>query len=113
MRMRIKKAIELRFGQGIGAVMLDGILRRDYEKGVRQMMRVIVHRYLRLAHRFEQRRLRFRRGAIDFIGEHHICENRPWLEFEILPHRIENAHADDVARQHVRSELQPLKAAME
>ena len=107
-----QETIELRFRKRVSAVMLDGILCRDYQKRIRQRVRVIVHRHLGFAHGFEQRGLRFRRGAIDFVGQHHVGENRAGLEFEILAHWIENADADYVARQHVGSKLHALKAAM-
>ena len=45
-------------------------------------MGVIVHRHLRFIHHLEQRRLRFRRGAVDFIGQHDVRENRSGLEFK-------------------------------
>ena len=64
--------------------MLDGILRGEHEKRLRQRMRVIVDGDLRFVHRFEQRGLRLRRGAIDFVGQHDVGEHRPGLEFEFL-----------------------------
>ena len=46
--------IELRLGQGIGPVLLDGILGGDHEERVRQHVPDVVHRDLALGHGFEQ-----------------------------------------------------------
>ena len=40
------------------------------------------HRDAVFLHRFEHRGLRLWRGAIDFIGEHDVREDRPFGEFE-------------------------------
>ena len=82
-------------------------------KRLRQRMRVIVHRDLRFVHRFEQRGLRFRRGAVDFVGHDDVGEDRAGLEFEFLRRRVVDADADHVARQHVRGELNALERAVE
>src|SRR5208282_1734569 len=60
-----------------------------------------------------QRRLRFRRGAVDFVGDDDIGEDRAGLELERLRGGIVDADADHVARQHVRSELDALERAVE
>src|SRR5947208_1365586 len=49
-----QESIELGFGQGIGAMMLDRVLRRDYHERVRQRMGPAIDRYLLLVHGFEQ-----------------------------------------------------------
>ena len=108
-----QEAVELRFGQRIGAVMLDGILRRENHEGLRQRMRVIIDGDLRFVHRLEQRGLRFRRGAVDFIGDDDVGEDRAGFEFEFLRGGIVDADADHVARKHVRGELDALERAVE
>ena len=108
-----QEAVELRFGQRIGAVVLDRILRGENQERLGQRVRVIVDSDLRFVHCFEQGGLRFRRGAIDFIGDDYVGENRPGLEFEALRRRVVDADADHVARQHVGRELDALKGAVE
>ena len=76
-------------------------------------MRVVVHGDLRFVHGFEQSGLRFRRGAIDLVGQHDVGENRAGLELELLLDGVEDADADDVAGQHVRGELDALKRTVE
>ena len=59
-------------------------------------------------HRFQQCRLRLGRGAVDFVGQHHVGEYRSALEFErfapglVLP---DDVRADDVARHQIGGEL--------
>src|SRR5580698_8362183 len=93
--------------------MLDGILRGQHQKRIGQRVRVIIHGDLRFVHRFQQRGLRLRRGAIDFVGHDDVRENRPGLEFEFLRRGIEDADADYVAGQQVGSELNALERAAE
>src|SRR5713101_2228099 len=103
-----QKAVELRFRQGIGAVVLDGILRGDHEKRLRKRESLAVHGDLRFVHGFEKRGLRARGGAVDFVGE-----NWPGTKFKFARFGIVDADAEDVAGEQVRRELDALKAAME
>ena len=48
-----QKAIELRFGQGISAMMLDGVLRGHNEKRLRKRLRLAVHADLCFVHCFK------------------------------------------------------------
>src|SRR5258706_8976852 len=107
-----QKSVELRFGQGIGAVMLDRILRGDHEKGLRQRERFAVDGDLRFVHGFEKGGLRARGGAVDFVGEDHGGENRAGAKFKIARLGIVDAHTENIAGEQVRRELDALKAAM-
>ena len=94
-------------------MVLDGVLRGEHEKGLGQRMRVVVHGDLRFVHRFEQRGLRLRRGAVDFVGHDDVGEDRAGLELEFLRDGVVDADADHVARQHVGGELNALERAVE
>src|ERR1700674_2530084 len=107
-----EKAIELRFRQRIGAVMLDGILRGDDQKRLGQRERFAVDGDLRFVHGFEKRGLGARRGAIDFVGEDHVGENWAGTKFKIARFGIVDADAENIAGEQVRRELDALKAAM-
>jgi len=107
-----QKSVELRFGQGIGAVMLDRILRGDHEKGLRQRERFAVDGDLRFVHGFEKGGLRARRGAVDFVGEDHVGEDRAGTKFKIARLGIVDADTENIAGEQVRRELDALKAAM-
>ena len=77
-----EKAIELRFGQRIGAFLLQRILSRHYQKQIGQRISLSPDGDLTLCHRFEQRRLDLCRCAVDFIGKYQIVKQRSLLKFE-------------------------------
>ena len=93
--------------------MLHGILRRDYKEGLWQFVRVGVDRDLAFVHGLEQRRLGLGRGAIDFVGQQNVGEDRAALEFESLFERRKHRDAQNIRRQHVAGELHALKGAID
>ena len=61
-----------------------------------------------LLHRFEKRGLGLGGGAIDFIGQYQVGENRARLEFQSLAAAVvglDDHAADDIGRHQVRREL--------
>ena len=62
------KPIDLRFGQGIRAFLLDRILGREHEKRIGDLKRLPANRDLPLLHGLEQCGLHFRRSSVDFVG---------------------------------------------
>jgi hypothetical protein len=79
---------------------------------MRQQQRFAVHGDLGFVHGFEKSRLCARGGAIDFIGENDVCENRTGSKLEFAGFGIVNADAENVAGQKVRSELDALESAV-
>ena len=77
-----QKTIELRLGERVSAVVLDRILRGDDQERLRQRMSFSIHGDLRFVHGFKKRGLCARRGAVDFVGEDHVGENRPGAKFK-------------------------------
>ena len=67
-----EKAIQLGFGQGKGAFILNRVLRRQHEKRAGQHTGHAIDRHLALAHTFKQSRLCSRRRAVDFVGQQNI-----------------------------------------
>ncbi len=61
-------------------------------------------------HRFEQRGLRARRGAIDFVHQQQIGEDRPAMQRKRTGGQIENVRSNDVGRHQVRRALDALKS---
>ena len=61
-------------------------------------------------HRFEQRGLRLRRRAVDFIRQHHVSEDRPFHKGEVPPlvGILEDFDAGDVRGHQVGRELDAL-----
>ena len=107
------EAVELRFGQRIGALELVRVLRREDDEPVGQRQPLALHRHLALFHGFEQRRLGLRASAVHLVHQQDVREHRPRVEHELLLARVEDVHADDVARHQVRRALDALEAAAE
>ena len=75
-------------------------------------MRRTACRHAALLHRLEQRGLRLRRGAVDFICEQELRENWPAPELKLIATIRPRAHhrgADDVGRHEIGRELDPAK----
>ena len=103
-----QEAVELRFRQRIGAFHFDGILRGHHQERRFQLMGGGAAGDGALLHGFEQRGLRFGRGAIDFVGQHQVRENRSGLEAQRLVPAVvgfDDHAADDVGGHQVGREL--------
>ena len=103
------EAVLLRFGQRVGAFLLDRVLRGEHEKRVRHLVPDAADRDLPLLHRFEQGGLRFGRRAVDFVGEDHVRKDRAGEEAHLaLAGRailFDDVGARDVGRHQVGREL--------
>ena len=111
-----QKAIHLRLGQRIGALELDRILRRQHEERRVERIGGAEDRDLPLLHRLEHGGLGLGRGAVDFVAEHDVGENRAGLEMtELAPAVALGQHlgADDIRGHQVGRELDPLEAQAE
>ena len=62
-------------------------------------------------HRFQQRGLRPRRGAVDFVGQHDLREERAGAKLELGGLWIENGSAGDVGRQQIGRALDAFERA--
>ncbi len=100
-----QKAVELCFGQGVGAFLLDRVLGGQNHEGLRQAMRFAFQRDLIFLHGFEQGRLRFGRGAVDFVGQQQVGEYRAAPGDELVAGHVEQRVADDIRGHQIRSEL--------
>ena len=98
-----QEPVELAFGQRIGAFELERVLRGDDQERPRQRQRLAIDRDLPFAHRFQQGRLRPRRGAVDLVGQHDVGEDRPAVKDELALLAVEDAAAQDVAGQAGRA----------
>ncbi|OPZ69920.1 MAG: hypothetical protein BWY82_02196 [Verrucomicrobia bacterium ADurb.Bin474] len=99
------ETVQLGFGQGIGAFLLDRILGRHHQEHVGERKCLISDRDLTFLHPLEERALHFCRGAVDFVSQHKIRENRTLFCDEIDVLRVVDLGSDDVRRQHIRGEL--------
>ena len=105
------KAVLLRFRQRIGAFLFDRVLRRQHEERIGQLVPHAADRDLPLLHRFEQRRLRLGRRAVDFVGQDDVREQRAFEKPPLARARaavlFDNLGAGDVRRHQVGRELDP------
>ena len=62
---------------------VDRVLRADHQKRRLQLVGHAVDRHAALGHRLQQRGLRARRGAVDFVGQHDLGEDRPGAKLEL------------------------------
>ena len=76
-------------------------------------MRGVAERHLALLHHLEQRGLHLGRGAVDLIGEQEVAEDRAELGVEARIVRAIDPRADEVGRDEVRRELDPVERAAE
>ena len=106
-----QEAVELRLRQGVGALLLDGVLRGHDQEQRRQRVGFAADAHLAFRHGFEQGGLNFRRRPVDFVGEDQVVEHRPALEVEAALLGSVDLGAGHVARQQVRRELNPVEAA--
>lgn len=104
-----QEAVELGFGQRVGAFLLDRVLRGHDQKQRRQVVGAAAHADLALGHGFEQRRLHLGRCTVDFVGQHQVMEDRPLLEHEAAGFRAVNLRAGDVGREQVGGELDAME----
>ena len=104
-----QEAVELRFRQRVRTHMLHRVLCGDDQKRIGKRKSPLLYRDHPLAHRFQERRLRFWRGTVDLIRQQHVGKNRSGDEFELLVILIEDGHSDDVGRQEIAGELNALK----
>ena len=75
-----QEAIHLRLWQGIGAFLLDRVLRRHDHEHRHELVGLACHGNLAFLHRLEKRCLDFRRRAVDLVGQDNVCEDRAGLE---------------------------------
>jgi hypothetical protein len=102
--------IHLGFRQRVRALLLDRVLGRHHQEQAFQRIRRIADRDLPLLHGFQQCRLDLGRRPVDFVGQDEIGKDRAFARFERAVARHIDHRADQVGRQQVRRELNPLEA---
>ena len=101
------EAVDLRFGQRVGAVDLDRVLGRQDEEGPRERMALAAHGDRMFLHRLQQGGLRLGRGPVDLVGEQDLSEHGTGLEPELTTGIQVRDHvgSDDVGGHQVGREL--------
>src|SRR5580692_6003255 len=103
-----QEPVQLRLGQGIGALVLHRVLRRGYAERLGQRPRRALHRDLALLHGLEQRGLRLGRRPVDLVRQQQVREDRSVAELEPGGPRVVDQRAGHVSRHQVGRELHPL-----
>ena len=74
-------------------------------------------RYLQFFHRFQKRRLRFGRSAVDFVGKQYVGKNRSLDEDKLALSRgdifLNDVGSGNVGRHQIRSELDPFETQVQ
>jgi hypothetical protein len=102
-----EEAIELRLGERKGALILDGVVRREQEERMGELSGDAVRGDLPLGHRLEQRGLGLRSRAVDLVDEDHVREDRPGAELEVARLLVEDREPRHVGRLEVGRALDP------
>ena len=100
-----EEAVKLGFRKLVGAFLVNGVLRGKHQEGVRQAVGGFPQGYLAFLHGFQQGGLDLGRGAVDFVRQDKIGEDRAFLGSELPFLRIIDHGAQQVRRQKVRREL--------
>src|SRR5262245_23572499 len=111
-----EKPVELRLGQGIGALHLERVLRRENEEGRVERPGLLRDRDRLLLHRFQQRALRLGRGAVDLVGEDNVSKNGSALKLEALAAALvvdDDLRAEDVCGHQVGRKLDAREGQVE
>src|SRR5262249_17461015 len=101
--------IQLRFRQRIGAFELDGVLCGEHGKVFAEWIARAVNGDLAFFHSLQQGGLRTRRGAIDFVDEKKVGEDRTTMQRERAAGEIEYIRAGYIGGHEVRGTLHALE----
>ena len=103
-----QEAVELGLGQGIGALLLDGVLGRQHVEGLRQVVPLAADRDVVLLHGLQQGGLGARARAVDLVRHEKLGEDRALHETEgaaAVGALVEDFGAEDVGGHQVGREL--------
>ena len=106
-----QEAVELGFGKGIGAFLLQRVLRGQNVERVGQVVAHAGDRDVAFLHGLQQCGLRARAGAVDFVGHQQLTEDRALDEAERAAAVLgffQNFRTHDVGRHEVGRELDAL-----
>ncbi len=108
-----QKAVELRFGQQIGANLVVRVLRGDDEEGLGQGAGFAFHADLLFLHGFEQCALRAGAGAVDLVGQQHLGKDRAGVKDKSFAAALVHRDAYQIAGHQVGGELYARKLQSE
>src|SRR5688500_17357514 len=83
------------FGEGVSALVLDGVLGGHYHERWGQLVADAVDGHLTLLHGLEEGRLGLRGRPVDLVAEDDVGEHGPLPEVELAGRAVPDAHADE------------------
>ena len=108
-----QEAVELGLGQGVGALLLDGVLGCHDQKQGGQLIGLAAHTHLPFRHRLQQCRLHLGRGAVHLVGQHQVVKDGALLKMEAALLGPVNLGTRDIAGQQVGGELDAVEASLQ
>src|SRR4030042_235458 len=106
-----KKSIQLSFREGESALIFQRILGGQDMERRGHFMGNAVHGNLPLLHSLQQGGLDLGGGAVDFVRQNHLGNDRSGVKLEIARFLIINSDAGNIAREHIGRELNAFEAA--
>ena len=107
------EAVDLCFGEGVGSLLVDGVLGGEDEEGVRELEGVVADGDLAFLHGLEEGALDFGGGAVDFVGEDDVGEDGAFPGGEVAGAGGVEHGSDDGGGEEVGSELDAVEGGGE
>ncbi len=108
-----EEAVNLGLGERIGPLLFDGILRGEHHEGRGENVRFLTDGDRPFLHRLQEGRLHLRRRAVHLVGEEDVGEDGPFAREKIELLRVVDTSADEVRREQVRGELDPVETRVD
>ena len=99
------ETVHLSLRQRVCALLLNGVLRSQYEERLRKFISIGGDGHLTLLHGFEQCTLHLGWSTVDLICQNEVGEDRTFLCLELTIFLRVNHGTDDIGRQQVGCEL--------
>ena len=99
------EAVDLGLGQGVCALLFDGVLGRQDEEGGVDGIGAVADGDLSFLHGFEEGALDFGGCAVDLVGEDEVGEDGAFADAELAGAGVVDLCADEVSGQEVGGEL--------
>ena len=105
------EAVELGLGQVVRAFRLDRVLRGQHQERPLDAVALAIDRDAVFLHDLQQGGVRLGRGAVDFVGQQELREDRARAEAELLRLHVEDRRAGHVGGHQVGRELDAAELA--
>ena len=104
-----QEAIQLGFGQGRGAALVEAVLGGDHQEGLRQRVADAIDAHPAVGHGLQQGALGAGAGPVDFIGQQHLAEQGTGVKIETAALAVKHIQSGQIRRQQITGEAHPAK----